>query len=205
MTQVLAVESLRSIPVVDHSDKSANCELGLEERTQRMREGSDEAWAWFHGRYHFALLRYAGSRTSSADDAMEVVQQAYLRIARHIVPFADEGEFWSWLACVVRCVAVDHARRITRRAALLEKFAHWRQLGRETGSERDPSDNTPRVLADEALSKLPEADARLLRLKYYEGWSMDELATEAGTTAKAIENRLARLRQRLREIILRLE
>jgi hypothetical protein len=34
------------------------------------------------------------------DDAAEIVQQTYLRIARHIKPFTDEGDFWRWLAVV---------------------------------------------------------------------------------------------------------
>jgi RNA polymerase sigma factor (sigma-70 family) len=60
-------------------------------------------------------------------------------------------------------------------------------------------------LGSEALEQLSPEDANLLRLKYYEGWTVDEIAAQAGATPKAIENRLARLRQCLREVILRMQ
>jgi RNA polymerase sigma factor (sigma-70 family) len=169
-----------------------------------MRDGRDEAWNVFHRRYYVALLRYAASRVACPDDAVEIVQQAYLRIARHIKPFTDETDFWRWLACVVRCAALDHQRGVVRRAMLLEKFALWREV-RQSTVVGSPGAHAVDSLAHEALMKLSVEDAQLLRLKYYEGWSVDQLAANAGTTSKAIENRLARLRQRLREIILRIQ
>jgi len=72
-------------------------------------------------------------------------------------------------------------------------------------STTEPSRTPADSVAHEALAKLPSEDAQLLRLKYYEGWSVEELAADTGATPKGIENRLARLRQRLREIISRIQ
>ena len=60
-------------------------------------------------------------------------------------------------------------------------------------------------LAHEALAKMPTADAELLRRKYFEGSTTEELAEELGTTPKTIEHRVARLRDLLKEIILRIQ
>jgi RNA polymerase sigma-70 factor (ECF subfamily) len=169
-----------------------------------MRTGSDAAWREFHQRYYLVLLRYAASRVTCPDDAGEIVQLAYLRVARHIKPFTDETDLWRWLACVVRCVAVDHQRGLLRRAILLEKFAHWREV-QQSATAKLPDAQVADSLAHEALLKLPTDDAQLLRLKYYEGWSVDQLAADTRTTPKTIENRLARLRRRLREIIVRIQ
>jgi len=176
----------------------------LAEWTHRLAEGDEAAWDWFHERYYLPLLRYAAFRSGNASSASEVVQLAYLRVARHARPFDDAAIFWGWLCCLVRCAAVDHGRNVTRRAVLLEKFAHWRaaQSGEDDSFHPFATDGT--ALAEEALSKLPEDDAALLRRKYYEGCSTNDLAAALGTTPKAIENRLARLRERLREIILKI-
>jgi RNA polymerase sigma-70 factor (ECF subfamily) len=188
---------------VAEEDASKQSECSLFDLTGRMREGDDEAWHEFHRRYYVALLRYAASRTACPDDAPEIIQQAYLRIARHIKPFANETDFLCWLTCVIRCVAMDHRRGIVRRAVLLEKFALWREV---RGSAAEfPGAPSADSIAHDALMKLPSEDAQLLRLKYYEGWSVNQIAADASTTPKAIENRLARLRQRLREIILRIQ
>lgn len=172
--------------------------------TRLLAGGDDEAWRWFHGRYYLALLRYAAHRSGDASAASEIVQQAYLRIARHAKPFAIERDFTGWLCCVVRCTAVDHTRHIARRSLLAEKFAHWRAAQPGPDSDWQASASHTAALTDEALAKLPAEDAALLRRKYCDGSTTDELAIELGATAKAIEHRLARLRERLREIILRI-
>ena len=204
MTSTLTGQNPISLRLVASDIASKQSERSLFDLTDHMRAGSDEAWSEFHRCYYVALLRYAASRVACLDDAVEIVQQAYLRIARHIKPFTDEADFWRWLACVVRCTALDHQRGVVRRAILLEKFALWREV-RQSSVAGLSGVQAADSLAHDALMKLPAEDAQLLRLKYYEGWSVDQLATNASTTPKAIENRLARLRQRLREIILRIQ
>jgi RNA polymerase sigma-70 factor (ECF subfamily) len=166
-----------------------------------MAKGDDDAWREFHLRYYLPLLRYASSRAVAPADAPEIVQQAYLRIARHIKVFRNENDFWRWLVCVVRCTAADHHRGKARRALLLEKFSHWQEAQRA-----EPFDGNEvhcaTSLVQEALTKLCSDDAKLLRLKYYEGMSVQQLAAHENTTPKAMENRLSRLRQKLRDQIL---
>lgn len=173
--------------------------------TRMLAGGDDEAWRWFHDRYYLPLLRYAAYRSGDESAASEIVQQAYLRIARHAKPFTAESDFSNWLHCIVRCAATDYTRHCARRSVLAEKFAHWRAGLSDSDGGWLPSANDNAALASEALAKLPAADAELLRRKYCEGSTTDELAGELATTPKAIEHRLARLRQHLREIILRIQ
>ncbi len=176
----------------------------LAEWTRLLADGDDEAWRWFHARYYVTLLRFAAHRSGDASAASEIVQHAYLRIARHARPFAEERDFSGWLSCVVRCAAVDHTRHVARRSLLAEKFAHWRAAQSGPDAVWQASTNHTAELTEEALAKLPAEDAALLRRKYCEGSTTDELASELGTTSKGIEHRLARLRGHLREIILRI-
>lgn len=177
----------------------------LADWTRRLADGDDAAWRWFHARHYVTLLRYAAHRSGDASAASEIVQHAYLRIARHAKPFAEEEDFSNWLFCIVRCAAADHSRQNARRSLLAEKFAHWLAARSAPDADWPASANESAALAHEALAKLPAADAELLRRKYCEGSSTDELARELATTPKAIEHRLARLRGRLREIILRIQ
>jgi RNA polymerase sigma-70 factor (ECF subfamily) len=53
------------------------------------------------------------------------------------------------------------------------------------------------------LPQLPADEAGLIRLKYFDGESSREIAVRLGTTEKAVESRLVRIRRRLRETILK--
>src|SRR5437899_9602743 len=198
MTFALATAKYASLRFVGDTAKTNEAELSLTQMTQRMRGGDDDAWLAFHRRYYLPLLRYAGSRGNLRADCSEIMQLVYLRVARHIKSFEHEIDFWRWLTCVTRCVIVDHQRGIGRRASLLEKFAHW-QAGQGSAVGGGPERTNANAVVVEAFAGLPPEDAQLLRLKYLEGWSVQQLAVEIGVTSKAIENRLARLRQRLRE------
>jgi RNA polymerase sigma-70 factor (ECF subfamily) len=190
---------------MDSGINHGRVEPTLPDWTRRLAQGDEEAWRWFHQRYYLPLLRYASQRTGNPSNASEIVQQGYLRIARHIRPFAAEEDFWNWLCCVVHCAAVDHGRNASRRMVLLEKLAHWRAAQSPEDAQWSADAQPVPALVEEALGKLPSDEAALLRRKYCDGWSTQELAADLGTTPKAIENRLARLRDRLREIILHLQ
>jgi RNA polymerase sigma-70 factor (ECF subfamily) len=177
----------------------------LETWTRLLAEGDEAAWRWFHHHYYLPLLRYAAHSCGNPSAAADILQQAYLRIARHAKPFTTESDFWNWLCCLVRCAALDHIRHRSRRSALMEKFAHWRAARSATDATWHPATNSPAALADEALASLPPEDAAMLRRKYCDGSSTDELAAALGISAKAVEHRLARLRHDLRDIILRLQ
>ena len=177
----------------------------LAEWTRLLAHGDDEAWRWFHANYYVTLLRYAAHRAGDANAASDIVQQAYLRIARHVKPFSTEKDFSNWLFCIVRCAALDHTRQRARRSLLFEKYAHWRAAQVDSDHDWHFSANHSADLTREALSKLPAEDAELLQRKYCEGCTTEELASELGSTSKSIEHRLARLRGLLKEIILRIQ
>ena len=51
----------------------------------------------------------------------------------------------------------------------------------------------------EAMLRLPKRDAEILLLKYEEDWSYQALADHLGISHSAVEARLHRARQRLRD------
>ncbi len=167
----------------------------LAEMTLGMRRGEATAWNEFHRRYYFPLLRHAAARLPSGE-AEAAVQAAYLRVARHIKRFQNEDDFWRWLCCIQRCAILDQMRERHRSNRLRERFQLWTELWRSR--HRGPARDDLSEALDDALHELADADATLLRRKYFEGWSTAELAAESCCTEKAIEGRLARLRATLK-------
>ncbi|MFT7173323.1 MAG: RNA polymerase sigma factor (sigma-70 family) [Paracoccaceae bacterium] len=165
--------------------------MTCKELTTDMTSLQEAAWESFHDRYYDWLTGMAIARGHSKSDPGEIVQQTYLRVARHIKIFQTEEALKNWLVCLMRCVVIDLARQSTRRHSLLEKFSHWQE------SRIQPTPSSHHDL-DGALSKLNPDDAALIRQKYLEGWTTRELAESCQATPKAIESRLARLRKQLK-------
>lgn len=164
--------------------------MEIAELTRGLTHCDEAAWKIFHDRYFAWLRARAVLRGASAGDAAEVVQGVYLRVMRHAKVFGDSRAFEAWLFCLLRCELIDAARKSARRTWMGERFQQWQEARRVPAAESVP-------LA-EALGGLDAADRLLVTRHYMDGWSQEELAAEQGTTTKAVESKLARLRRRLK-------
>jgi len=96
----------------------------------------------------------------------------------------------------VRCEVIDAGRRKGRRNWLNERFQQWQESRIPTAD-----DGTAEQL-DSALLELEEKERALIRDHYLDGWSQQNLAEQHQVSVKAIESKLARLRKRLRQILI---
>lgn len=163
--------------------------------TARLRTADEDAYREFYDLYARRLHAYLFviSRGNEAL-AAELLQETMLRVARYIRVFEDEEIFWGWLTNLARSCAIDEGRKRNRYLAMLQRF--WDRLTSEHSAEAPSSSVT-----EEILALLPEEERTLLEQKYLHGLSVKELALFCGASEKAIESRLTRARQRLKELI----
>lgn len=165
---------------------------GAARLSARMVAGEDAAWSEFHAQTFDRLLRYLLAAAHGHEDAArEALQAAYVKCVRHVRRFATEEAMWGWLAQIARGCLIDLARRRSRYAALLGR------LEKEAASGGAGPDAREELLAA-SLAQLAPAERTLLAARYTAGQPVAEIAAALGTTPKAIESRLARLRTRLR-------
>src|SRR6266481_9794210 len=88
--------------------------------TAQMARGDEAAYRTFYQLYFARLLRYLLVLTGGREDtAREALQNAFLRVVRHIRVFDSENTFWSWLTVLARCSIVDEERKRKRFLAIL--------------------------------------------------------------------------------------
>ncbi len=168
--------------------------------TSAMARSDEAAWRAFHRAYFDRLYRYLiVLQRGDEDSAAELVQLTFLRIVRHVREFDDPAVFWSWLTCLARCAAADEGRKRKRRSRLMEAFAHREEM-RRAGGRGDGGQEGLAVLSG-CLAELPADDRLLVEGKYFERRTCAQLAADLGTTEKAVESRLGRLRKKLRAAI----
>ncbi len=169
--------------------------------TRGLAAGDETAFREFHTLYFDRLYQFLLAVTRGQEhEAQEALQQTLLRVVRYARVFDSEDVFWSWLKALGRSAARDAGRKQQRYSALLQNFAlRWRQQ-----SEQAPTDGGDRLCAalKESLDELDPTRRTLLEAKYLDGTTVKELCLQAGVSEKALESRLLRLRQELRQRVL---
>lgn len=168
--------------------------------TRGMARGEEEAYRLFHDAYYTRLLAYLLVLTRDEQLARDALQATLLRVVRHAKRFESEEVFWSWLTVLARSSVSDERRRSNRYLSFLERFFHHRTVEEQVHS--DP--NTPPLeeRLKGALDALEPEDRQLLERKYLAGEPVRQIAQAAQLSEKAVESRLVRVRQKLREMML---
>lgn len=148
--------------------------------------------------YHYAL-----QMLGNADDAMDVTQEAFLRLHRHWRRRDRSRPFAPWMYSVVRNLAIDLLRkRSTRKECEIE-------VAPEAAPVATPEKDAARRELSERLwneiERLPPLQREVLLMRDWHGLSYAEIAEAAGTSVTTINSRLhdarARLRERLRRYL----
>lgn len=171
--------------------------------TAALRAGDEAAFRWLHDHWHARLARYSFA-LARGDGALaaEIAQATYLRVVRHIRVLPDEGALWSWLACAARSAATDLGRTGGRYRSALARFGEWLRGQPETLPDTSAEAESQLLAAlDAALAQLTAEERDLIADRYFQRVPLEQTAARLNTTARAIEGRLARTRQRLRDLI----
>ena len=173
----------------------------IDRLTEQMAKGDEDAYRRFYDTYFSRLLGYLLVVTGDEQRAREALQMTLLRVARHAKRFDSEEAFWSWLTVLARSSVADESRRSSRYVSILGRF--FEQTVVEKQEQTDQTNTQLRELLQVNLASLPREDRDLIERKYFEGDSVHQIAQDNQVSEKAIESRLGRIRQKLKDMVLR--
>jgi RNA polymerase sigma-70 factor (ECF subfamily) len=163
-----------------------------------MAKGDEAAFDRFYERYADRMFRYLVVMTRGDEQlARDVTADAMLRIIRYMKPMESDAALWAWLARVMRTTLVDHLRRSQRNPVQVPLRLD------EGAEEEDAVQSTLLMHLENALAALPAEDRNLIEAHYFEGAPQTELAKQTGCTAKAIGMKFTRLRQQLKNYMMK--
>jgi RNA polymerase sigma-70 factor (ECF subfamily) len=157
-------------------------------------------------RYRQPAYRVAFRLLGNEADALDAVQEGFVKALTHLSGFQGRSSFKTWLLRVVSNAALDLGRQRGRRetvsldAAANGEAAHARLLSAdEAGLGLERADL--RGLLDQALATLSEVQRQTFVLYADAGLSYREVAEVMGTSIGTVMSRLYYARQKLRAFL----
>ncbi|MBI4580285.1 MAG: sigma-70 family RNA polymerase sigma factor [Planctomycetes bacterium] len=174
---------------------------------QATRGGSPEAFGRLARAYERPAIATAYRLLGNSDDAMEVVQEAFLRAYRSLDHLKEPSRFGPWLLRIVSNLSLN-ARRSRRSGPMVPLDEEWGPDGiRSTDGEPAAAVIEPGHSAeghelgeaiDAALHSLPDKQRLALVLFTIEGWPQKDIAALLDCSLENVKWYVFQARKRLR-------
>jgi RNA polymerase sigma-70 factor (ECF subfamily) len=177
----------------------------------RCQKGDDAAFNELVTRYQRRVYAIALGMLKNPDDAMDITQEAFVKVYRYLGNFQGTSSFYTWLYRIVVNLCIDHIRK-SRKAGHDEydekmhgrPHRHQRAvLSSDLGV--NPSTNLGRKelaqVMQEAIQTLPPYHRAVILMREVEGMSYAEMADALKISKGTVMSRLHHARQKLQRIL----
>lgn len=165
---------------------------------ERVLDGERDAYEHLVRRHQDEIYRHMCGMGLDHDNALDIVQDAFVRAYDRLADCRDRVHFRAWLFRIARNLCLDYLKNVRRSTVPLSTVA---------GAEAVDS---PRTVASEldltmrtALEALPAALREAFLLKHDAGYTYDEVADMTDASPSAVKMRVHRAREALREFLAR--
>ncbi len=210
-----AVAAKGDAPVNETAEKPSNpptstaSEPSDIELVEKVQGGDEAAFRLLFDRYHRRAFAVAFGVVKNRQDALDVVQDAFIKVHRHIANFQGSSSFYTWLYRIVMNLSIDHVRRAKKGRDL----DYDDKVGRDEGELAGDGSLLPRILdgnpgktvlrkelslaIQAALEELPDYHRAVILLREVEGLSYEEMAKMLKVPKGTIMSRLFHARRKM--------
>lgn len=155
-------------------------------------------------RHREAIYRLARVAIGDPEEAFDITQEAFVAAFGALSRYDSARPFRGWIAAIALNKCRDRARRRSVRRLLglpmPDNAAEW--IADDAPSPETQAANREELVSTaRAIAGLPSLLKEVLILRTIEGMSQQETAEALGISAKAVETRLYRARQKLLEAV----
>ncbi len=174
---------------------------------QRLAGGHDAALNDLMTRHGRPVFQFLCRMLGNEDDANDLAQETFVRVYQHRASFRPGARFSTWLYTIAANLARNHHRWLARHPSV-SLDAESETTGQSIGDglpSSDPSPDDDAVATERAaavraaVQRLPADMREVIILCEWQELSAAEAAAILDTTPKAIDNRLYRARNLLRD------
>ncbi len=171
------------------------------EMISRCQQGDQGALKEIFDKYHKKVYRIAYGVVRQREEALDVVQEVFIKLFRSIKNFKKRSNFYTYLYRMVMNTAIDHKRKAGKQlmASLNEEGSFEPSDEAEKGPERILLQKELEERVKLAMDKLPAEQRAALIFRDVEGLSYQEMAEAMGCSIGTVMSRLHYGRKRMQE------
>ncbi len=178
-------------------------ELTDEQLVTAHLEGRPGAFHELFDRYRDRLVHFITRKTGDSDRAQDLVQEAFIRVTRHLHRFDTSKKFSTWVYTIASNLSKNELRNRSRSPLVLfqKLTSGWdddhRPLQFEDSSMKPDDMFRKRFLqqlVEETVQELPDHHQLVFRMRELEGKSYEEIAETTGVNLGTVKSRLHRAR-----------
>lgn len=163
----------------------------------RVQMGDEGAFAKLMQRWELPVKAVIGRVVLNVSEAEDLAQETFVRLWQHRQNYEPGRAVKPWILSIAINLARNRLRWWKRRPAVsLDQWTELPDSATQAGGLLDAGERVQAVR--DAIAGLPVDLREALVLFEYEQMSYAEIGVAVGATAKAVENRIARARDRLR-------
>jgi RNA polymerase sigma-70 factor (ECF subfamily) len=174
------------------------------------QRGDRDAFKTLFERTHRRAYALALGVVRHPDDALDVVQDAFIKAHKHLDKFEGNASFYTWLYRIVMNLAIDHLRKhrkvqpVELDETRLEAEGDEPLLPRILGGNPGQAliDKQIRARIDLALDQLSENHRAVLVMRELEGLSYEDMAQAMSCSKGTIMSRLFHARRNMQKRLL---
>jgi RNA polymerase sigma-70 factor (ECF subfamily) len=172
--------------------------------------GDPRAFDQIVTRYQVRLLNFVYRMIGDRERAEDLVQEAFLRVYRHLDRFDRTRKFSTWIYTIASNLAKNELRNRSRSPLLRFEQTRTREDEDPRPVDFEDPDSRPdelydrrtlKALVDETVAKLSSHHREVFVLRELEGKSYEEIAEIMHCNLGTVKSRLNRARQSFAELI----
>ena len=180
------------------TDHLAESDAGL---LARLDTEPDRAMEALVEQYTALVCHVAGKYLTDPEDVKECVNDVFTEVYLHRAEYNPaKGSLASWVGTIARNRAISRYRKQRKDLPLPEEGAEPERSGPDRAAELEQA-----MEVEQAISQLSDTDQQIIRMKYYGGMSIQEIAETLHIPYETVKKRHQRSLKKLKKVFSNLQ
>lgn len=169
---------------------------------EKIKEGDREAFMTVTRLYQKRIFLLAYSFFHNREDAMDIVQETFLRLFKKANMFRRGENFHNWLLQIAKNLCIDYYRKSLSRSAEMQTEKSIEEMNLPLENDKNPYASADlRRIISECIKKLAQKQRMIFVMKHYNQFKYSEIAQVLGISMGTAKSLHFKAVQNLRSLI----